>query len=529
MPRGPIVTEVVVDGPGAAAFLAPRSDVVVDQVEGDRAHGDGLASAAGPGAEPHLGTTTFAMVRGPFRRYERTVEVEATTDGRYRVRQVVDARLGIGVWNVLFDPPMRRALARAGGRSPWWAPPAVLDAQGAAALASLGMLSVIGGYLGTLITQTLTYAAEEFGAGERAQGDTLAAVRIGVLLAMVVAAWADRAGRRRALLASAAGGCALTALGALAPGLVWLGGTQVLARGLATALGLLIVVVVAEEMPAGSRAWGVSLLTMAGGLGAGIVLWFLPIVDLDDRFWRLLYVFPLLFLPLIRSTATLLPESRRFTRRHASAHFAGHGRRLALLASTTLALAVFSSPASQLQNEFLRDRFDFSAVRITLFTILTVTPGSIGIVLGGRLADRRGKRLVGGIGLLAGAALTAVQYVAPNEATTWAASAVGSIVGGLAVPALAVYGPELFPTALRTKANVAITTAGVGGSVLGLVVAGRLADRWSLGPAIAVLATVPVLAALVLIPRYPETAGRELEELNPEDAMGPLPGPPATS
>ena len=60
---------------------------------------------------------------------------------------------------------------------------------------------------------------------------------------------------------------------------------------------------------------------------------------------------------------------------------------------------------------------------------------------------------------------------------------VGSIIGGLAVPALAVYGPELFPTALRTKANVIITVLGVSGSVIGLLAVGRLAERWSLGRA----------------------------------------------
>ena len=93
------------------------------------------------------------------------------------------------------------------------------------------------------------------------------------------------------------------------------------------------------------------------------------------------------------------------------------------------------------------------------------------------------------------------------------------MLGGLAVPALSVYGPELFPTALRTKANVVITTLGVCGSVVGLVAAGRLADRWSLGPAVAVLGLSPAIVALLLIPRYPETAHRELEDLNPEDAL----------
>src|SRR3546814_2769852 len=99
-----------------------------------------------------------------------------------------------------------RVARRPGGRSPWWAPPQVLDSQAGASLAALASLSVIGGYLGTLITQTLTYAADEFGVGERSQSHTFAAVRIGVFLSIAISAWADRHGRRRALPLTAAEG-----------------------------------------------------------------------------------------------------------------------------------------------------------------------------------------------------------------------------------------------------------------------------------------------------------------------------------
>jgi MFS family permease len=498
-----------VDADGLAAYRAPRDDLVTELAEADG---------------------RFSMVIGPFSRYERALAVVDHGDGRHTVTHRVEFQLAVGWWWRLFIRPVIRTLRRAGGKSPWWAPPQVLDAQAAAALASLAYLSIVGGYLGTLITQSLTYAADEFGADDGQQATTLAVIRVGVLLSLAIAAWADRHGRRRALLGCATAGCILTVIGALAPGLVALGATQVFARGCATALGLLIVVVVAEEMPAGARAYGVSLLTMSGGLGAGMVLWILPLVELDERAWRGLYVVPVLFLPIVASTAKLLPESRRFVRRHAAAKFAGHGRRLALLAGTTFALAVLSAPASQLQNEYLREEFSFSATQITLFTVLTVTPATIGIIVGGRLADTRGKRLVGGIGLGVGAVLTAAQFITDSVGLVWTVATVGSIFGGLAVPALAVYGPELFPTALRTKANVVMTMLGVVGSVLGLAAVSYLSDRWSLGPAIAVLAVFPLLATLLLIPRYPETAHRELEDLNPEDDLGalgtglPLPG-----
>ena len=505
MPR-PVTTTEEVDDETLERYLAPRTDVVVER-EPD-VHRDGATVEC-----------TYELDRGPFTRYQRRLVVRTDDVDRHAVEQHVEFAMGIGVWSIIIAPPMRYALRRPGGRSPWWAPPEPLDTQAAASLASLAYLSIVAGYLGTLITQSLTYAADQFDADDGQQANTLAVIRIGVLLSLAIAAWADRKGRRRALLGCAAAGCVVTAIGALSPGLIALGSTQVVARGLATALGLLIVVVVAEEMPAGSRAYGVSLLTMSSALGAGMVLWFLPLVEITEGAWRGLFVAPLVFLPLVAKTAGLLPESRRFVRRHAVARFAGHGRRLFLLAGSAFALSIFSTPASQLQNEFLREEFDFSATHITLFTILTVTPASIGIVVGGRLADQRGKRLIGGLGLGIGAVLTASQFVTDLAGVLWTVATIGSIFGGLAVPALAVYGPELFPTALRTKANVVITILGVSGSVVGLVLVGVLSDRWSLGPAIAVLSVAPLLAVAFLIPRYPETAHKELEELNPEDAL----------
>ena len=87
------------------------------------------------------------------------------------------------------------------------------------------------------------------------------------------------------------------------------------------------------------------------------------------------------------------------------------------------------------------------------------------------------------------------------------------------MPALSVYGPELFPTSLRGRANGIIAATAMGGSVVGLMAAGRLADAFdSFGPTMAILAGAPLLMAILIYKRFPETAHRELEELNPQDA-----------
>ena len=99
-------------------------------------------------------------------------------------------------------------------------------------LGLLATLSLIAGYLGTLLTQTMTFAADEFGAGTAAQGDrwrpcgsAAARDRLGAL--------ADRRGRRLILTAALSPAITSTVLGALAPNLAVLAATQAVtgARG----------------------------------------------------------------------------------------------------------------------------------------------------------------------------------------------------------------------------------------------------------------------------------------------------------
>jgi MFS family permease len=482
----------------AADLWSPRDDVVVEEPPVDG---------------------RFVIAAGPFTTYERRL----TTDADGTVTQVIDYRMAPLVWLFPFGLLYRRALARPPrrGTRPFWAPPETTDAIAATTIGAICTLAVVFGYLGTLLTQTITFAADELGASKADQGATLAAVRIGVLAAVALTALADRRGRRQVVLATAGLGCVVTALGALAPDLFTLGASQAVVRGLTTAGAVLLTVIAAEEMPAGARAFAVSLLTMAGALGVGMCLWVLPLADVGTRGWRLVFALALLGLPAVRHVSRHLQESRRFTVTHVDVSMAGHGRRFWLLASSALLLSLFTAPASQLMNEFLRDERGFSAARISLFTVLTNTPGAIGIVVGGRLADTRGRRLVGAVGV-AGGTLFTVAMVLAGGWPMWALSVLGAVVGAATVPALGVYGPELFPTSLRGRANGIIAVLGVTGSVIGLLVAGILSDRWDgLGPALAVLSVGPLLMAILVLVAYPETAHRELEELNPEDLAPP--------
>src|SRR3546814_15701433 len=61
---------------------------------------------------------------------------------------------------------------------------------------------------------------------------------------------------------------------------------------------------------------------------------------------------------------------------------------------------------------FRSDERGFSAARISMFSILTTTPGGIGVLIGGRLADTRGRRVVGAVGIAGGVGLTVAMVLA---------------------------------------------------------------------------------------------------------------------
>ncbi|MGH9245714.1 MAG: hypothetical protein ACRD29_15630 [Acidimicrobiales bacterium] len=141
-------TVVVTHPAGGGALeraLEPRDDPIVRE----RADGNGR----------------FTAEEGPFTQYVR--EVSPLTDGGWSER--IDFRLAIPGWWPLFVPPFRAALAHperfADGKRPWWwiAPGDRFDARSSMVLALLCGVGLVGGYLGTLITQTATFASDECG------------------------------------------------------------------------------------------------------------------------------------------------------------------------------------------------------------------------------------------------------------------------------------------------------------------------------------------------------------------------------
>jgi MFS family permease len=83
-------------------------------------------------------------------------------------------------------------------------------------------------------------------------------------------------------------------------------------------------------------------------------------------------------------------------------------------------------------------------------------------------------------------------------------------------PAGSGFGSELFPTTLRAFGSTFGNGAKYAGQALSFVIAGALINgTGSLGRTVLILCVGPLLAAVLIAIAFPETGGRELEELSP--------------
>jgi len=514
-----------VDAEGLERLRQPIDDVILEKSE-----------------SPDL----FVAAAGPVERYERRLTVTEAGD-QFAVTESIDFRLAVPIWRPAFNPLVKRRLKHRPERAAWWAPPDQIDPTSARVLAYLAIVAIIAGYLGSILSQTLSFAGEEFSVDSSGQAANAAIIRIGTPIAFGVMWLADRRGRRLLLLSTGVVGCLLAATTAISPGMWAYTSSQTLARGLSTALSLLVVVVAAEESPNHSRAFVVSILSLCGGLGSGMVVWAVPLAGTGIGGWRWIPALAMLgIIPLVIMWRHL-PETRRFTsaqlrlevadppaidhkpidrkpidrkpidRRVApAAGLASQRNRLLLLGGTAMLFALFAAPGSTLNTDYLREVHDFSADRVTIFKLVTSTPIGIGVVAAGWLADRRGRKIIGAIGITLGTLFTVVEYNTSGS-VLWISAIIGTVVGGAVVPTLGVYGPELFGTLRRGRNNAIVTLAGVVGSVSGLLAASWLLDRTDYGNTFMFLGVGPLIVAGLLLFVFPETAKKSLEDINPED------------
>jgi MFS family permease len=375
------------------------------------------------------------------------------------------------------------------------------------------VIGFIAAYAASQMAHTLPFVRLSFDLTEGQMSLMFAGIRAASLLGVLFAMAADRSGRRKPLLAA----FALMALGsmmtAFIPTIVVFAISQALVRISIVAIASISIVLIAEELQPGIRAFGLGLYGLAGSLGVGLGLVLLPMAEKSDDAWRILFAISTLGMLLFPLIARFLPESRAFapaaTIPFIKALNMGLSKHFWPLAGVAFFVAAFSSPAFDFVLERLINDLQWESGAARFLLIVFSGIGAAGLLIGGRMADRIGRKpttiaaliigLVGGSGfylLDSGWFLAASIFLATLGATMLA-------------PSFGAQRAELFPTRVRATSSAWITNVAIIGSIAGFATGGLLIDRIGLPATVSSLG-VGVLISIYLVTRLPETRGMDL-------------------
>jgi MFS family permease len=377
----------------------------------------------------------------------------------------------------------------------------------------LGVVAFIAGYSGAQMAHTLPYARLSLGLTEGNMSLVFAIVRAVSLTAVGFSIVADRKGRKDPLIIA----FGLMSLGSLLTAFVPATAAYVIAQSVVrvsvVAIAAIGMVLLAEELSPEIRGYGMGLYGLAGSLGVGTGLLLLPIAERADSAWRILFAIAGLGLLAIPMLMRYLPESRAYRPGKPISFIAalrlGLGKHFWPIAGVSFFVSAFSAPAFDFVLERLINDLAWEASAARFLLIAASGLGALGLLIGGRMADKTGRRptalvalalgLVGGVGfylLDSGWFLAASIFVATMGAT-------------MLTPALGAMRAELFPTRVRATSAAWVTNVAILGSISGFLVGGVLIDRIGLPKTVASLGA-GLLISMALILTLPETKGMDL-------------------
>lgn len=369
-------------------------------------------------------------------------------------------------------------------------------------------------YSGSLISTTLPFARKALVITEGDMSLIFAITRIASLAAIVFALYGDRHGRRRPFLLAFLIVPVTSLATAVLPGVVLFTALQSVTRVGVAAASAMAVVLLAEELTPGLRSYGIGLWAMAGAMGGGTSLLLLPLAERGVNGWRFLFALSAIGIFAFPLLARFLRESQAFTKSEyhvpLSAVFGeGHGQYLWTMGAMAFFLTAFAAPATDFALERLIDDLEWTTGSAVALVIFASGLGTIGLLLGGRLADTIGRRPTEAIALLTGLCGGLVFYFGESGQLLALGLFLGTLGATALTPAFAAHRSELFPTRLRATAGAWVTNAAIVGSVAGFGASSFLIDSIGLPRTIAILGVGVLVAASLVLP-LPETKGRDL-------------------
>ncbi len=384
----------------------------------------------------------------------------------------------------------------------------------------LSVASFFEGYDFLALSQLLPTLRDHFGLSKGAGGALVTVVNLGTMIAYVLVRGADRWGRKRALSITIAGYTIASLLSGLAPNVVLFAIAQLLARIFLIAEWAIALVIAAEEFPAEKRGSAMGIIQAASSLGAIVCAGVVPLLLKLPMGWRTIYFVGAVPLVLVALARRQMRETKRFATRSDEKErkltdvFRGPYKRRILEVALVWALSyVGTQTAVTFWKDFALTERNMAEEQAGL-AITIAAVGALPLVfVSGKMLDVLGRRKSAVIIFLATSGGTAGAYLLDGR---WGLTAalVLAIFGTTAVlQVLNTYNAELFPTDMRADAFAwANNLLGRLGYVLAPIAVGFAADHSSWSLAVSVTAVFPMLALAIILARFPETRGKELEE-----------------
>jgi len=428
-------------------------------------------------------------------------------------------------------------------KRPWWLPhflgrvPMGLDSRYVSLVGLVALAGLFENYDLSVLSAALKQIRESFGLDQSEMTSMLAWVRLGAIPAFLILPLADRVGRRPVFLAAVIGMSFATVASGFAQTPLQFLIAQTISRTFVVAIIATAVVIIAEELPAEHRGWGIGMLGAIGALGYGLGALLYAFVDSLPFGWRSLYMvggLPLLLVPML---SRRIPETGRFIRMQqeqaAGAEPPGfmqpmlellgqYPARSFAVAAMALSFSIGAGPAFGLLSDFVQTTHEWSPGSYSLMAIVAGAVGIIGNPAMGWAADRSGRRPVAMIAFGLFPIVALAIYFGPGAGIPGFWIPFVFILTGSSV-LMRIISSELFPTSSRNTALGWETLCETLGGAIGFALVGSFtAANASIAPAVVAVSTLTVLGVIVVW-MLPETAGLELEatsQASSTDAQG---------
>lgn len=422
---------------------------------------------------------------------------------------------------------------------PWWLPhflgriPLGVEDRHVALVGVVALASLFENYDMSMLTSALKQIRESFGLSQSEASSLFAWIRLGAIPAFLVLPLADRVGRRKVFLIAIVGMSIGTLASAFAQTALQFVLAQTMTRTFLVASTACAIVIVAEEVPAKNRGWGIGILGAVGAFGFGLGAILFAFIDDLPFGWRSMYLVggvPLLLMPMFRR---LVPETQRFIEER-EARFRGErndagwigpilemvreypGRSLAV-AAMAFFFATGSSPAFGLLADFVQSTHGWEPSDYSIMALVAGTFGVVGNSAMGWAADRFGRRPVAMFGFGLFPVCSLALYAGPEWAIPFVWVPFVFLLTGANV-LMRIVSTELFPTSSRNTALGWETLMETLGGAAGYALVGALTmTEASIAPA-AIGISGLTLVSVFVVRLMPETAGLELEATSQHQA-----------